>query len=155
MAVSNPATPDDFQRVLEIIPQQKPFRFIDEIVELNDQHIVTRYRYREDEYFYQGHFPGRPVTPGVIMIETMAQSAIVAQGLYILMLEGKDASLYTTVFTECEMEFSALVPPGSLVTIRGEKVYHRRNKLKANASVELEDGTVAARGSLAGMGVQL
>ena len=54
------------EEVLAMVPQQEPFRFIDEIVELDDDHIVATYTFREDQDFYRGHFPGNPVTPGVI-----------------------------------------------------------------------------------------
>ena len=65
--------------ILDSIPQQEPFRFIDEILELSEDHILAAYRFREDADFYRGHFPGNPVTPGVILIETMAQSGVVAR----------------------------------------------------------------------------
>jgi len=150
----NSASPEMIEKVLGILPQQSPFRYVDEITELDDSHIIGRYRFKEDEFFYKGHFPGNPVTPGVILIETMAQIAIVAQGLYILMLENQKIEL-TTLFTECEIEFNAPVMPGDLVTVYGEKIYNRRNKLKAKARLELEDGRIAAEGTLAGVGVKL
>ena len=73
--------------VLARVPQQEPFRFIDEISELDDEHIVANYRFREDADFYRGHFPGNPITPGVILVETMAQAGVVALGLYLCALE--------------------------------------------------------------------
>ena len=45
--------------VLQLVPQQEPFRFIDEIISLDDEQIVGAYRFRENEYFYRGHFPAR------------------------------------------------------------------------------------------------
>ena len=71
------------KQVLDLIPQQDPFRFIDEILELDDDHIVGVYRFRPDADFYRGHFPGNPVTPGVILIESLAQVGIVALGIYL------------------------------------------------------------------------
>ena len=73
--------------VLALVPQQEPFRFIDEIVELDDEHIVARYTFRPDADFYRGHFPGNPITPGVILTETMAQAGVVAFGIYLYALE--------------------------------------------------------------------
>ena len=72
------------EEVLAAIPHQEPFRFIDEILELDEDHIVSRYRFRPESDFYRGHFPGNPVTPGVILIESMAQAGIVALGIYLV-----------------------------------------------------------------------
>src|SRR4030065_2940742 len=77
------------KKILEMVPQRHPFRFIEDILELDEDHIVGAYRFRSDEYFYRGHFPGMPITPGVILIETMAQTGIVAFGLYLSMIHGK------------------------------------------------------------------
>ena len=81
------------QAVLETVPQQAPFRFIDSILELEPDRIVSSYTFRENEYFYSGHFKDNPVTPGVILIETMAQTGVVALGIYQLMEQGLDADL--------------------------------------------------------------
>ena len=69
--------------VLTMVPQQEPFRFIDEIVELDSEHIVAQYTFPESSDFYRGHFPGNPITPGVILIETAAQAGVVAFGIYL------------------------------------------------------------------------
>jgi len=55
------------QEVLDLIPQQEPFRFVDEILEVDEDHIVAKYRFRPEADFYRGHFPGNPITPGVIL----------------------------------------------------------------------------------------
>ena len=75
------------EEVLAMVPQQEPFRFIDEIVELSEDHIVARYTFREDADFYRGHFPGNPITPGVILTETAAQAAVVAFGIALVARE--------------------------------------------------------------------
>ena len=116
---------ETMDRILKSVPQQYPFRFIDEILELDDEHIVGSYRFREDEYFYEGHFPGRPITPGVILIETMAQTGVVAFGLYLTMKQ-KQMPVETikemiTLFTLAEgVEFTGVVKPGERVIIRGQ-----------------------------------
>jgi 3-hydroxyacyl-[acyl-carrier-protein] dehydratase len=148
------------ERVLAAVPQQKPFRFIDEILELDTDHIVGAYRFREDEHFYRGHFPERPITPGVILVEAMAQTGVVAFGLYLVIEQGREAELksgnLTTLFTVIDvMEFTGIVNPGERVIIRGEKVYFRKGNLKAKVSMERENGELIASGVLAGMGVKL
>jgi 3-hydroxyacyl-[acyl-carrier-protein] dehydratase len=148
------------ERVLAAVPQQAPFRFIDEILEVDTEHIVGAYRFKEDESFYRGHFPGRPVTPGVILVEAMAQTGVVAFGLYLVMAQGREAELksgnLTTLFTVIEnMEFTGMVKPGERVIIRGEKVYFRKGNLKAKVSMERENGEPVASGVMAGMGVNL
>ena len=71
------------EEVLELLPQQEPFRFVDEILEVDEDHIVAQYRFRPDADFYRGHFPGDPITPGVILLESLAQVGVVALGIYI------------------------------------------------------------------------
>jgi 3-hydroxyacyl-[acyl-carrier-protein] dehydratase len=143
------------EQVLEAVPQQPPFRFIDEIVELDDDHIVARYRFRPDADFYRGHFPGNPVTPGVILIESMAQTGVVALGIYLLAAEGGtcDPEKTLTLFTDANVEFGRLVRPGERVTIEARKVFWRRRKLRAEAEMKLDDGTVVCSGTISGMGV--
>ena len=143
------------EQVLAAIPQQEPFRFIDEILELGDGHIVAAYTFRPDADFYRGHFPERPITPGVILIESMAQAGVVGLGLHLLSNElgPEDAKKYTTLFTDAQVEFSGIVEPGARVITTGRKVFFRRLKLRAEVEMRLEDGSVACSGQLSGMGV--
>ena len=142
------------EQVLDLIPQQDPFRFIDEIIELDEDHIVGAYRFRPDADFYRGHFPGNPVTPGVILIESLAQVGIVALGIYLLALESEaDTKKITTLFTDTDVEFSGIVNPGDRVTISAEKVFFRRRKLRSKAEMKLDDGTIVCSGTVSGMGI--
>ena len=72
------------KEIVSLVPQQAPFRFIDEIISLDEENISGAYRFKEDEFFYKGHFPERPITPGVILIETMAQIGATAFGIYLM-----------------------------------------------------------------------
>ena len=149
--MSEPTTAE----ILATIPQQEPFRFIDDIVEIDDEHIVAGYCFRQDHGFYRGHFPGRPVTPGVILIETMAQAAVVAHGIYLLAKETSLDEVRRTlsIFTDANVEFSGMVPPGARVLTTGRKVFYRRRKFRSEARMHLEDGTLVCSGQLSGVGV--
>jgi 3-hydroxyacyl-[acyl-carrier-protein] dehydratase len=142
------------KQVLDLIPQQDPFRFIDEILELDDDHIVGTYRFRPDADFYRGHFPGNPVTPGVILVESLAQIGIVALGIYLLSRESEaDTAKVTTLFTDMNVEFAGIVKPDDRVTITAEKVFFRRRKLRSSAEMKLADGTIVCSGIVSGMGI--
>jgi len=111
--------------ILELVPQQPPFRFIDDIIELSDDGIVSSYKFKPDETFYAGHFPGNPVTPGVILLETMAQTGVVAYGIYLAskQMTRDEIQKTLTFFTEAEVEFTGLVRPGDRVVIRAKQIY--------------------------------
>ncbi|HON58033.1 MAG TPA: beta-hydroxyacyl-ACP dehydratase [Smithella sp.] len=146
------------REVLELVPQQPPFRFIDEIIRLDDEQIVGAYRFREEEYFYRGHFPGRPITPGVILIETMAQVGVVAFGIYLLSrqrnMRPRDIRLPISLFSLADaVEFKKIVQPGERVIVRAKKIYFRKNTIKAGVVMEDEKGETVCSGILSGVGV--
>jgi len=149
---------DTVAAILAAVPQQPPFRFIDDILDVDGERIVGTYRFREDEYFYRGHFPGRPVTPGVILLETLAQTGVVAFGLYLFMRQGgrggQTLGDRVTLFTFADnVEFSGVVRPGERVVVKGEKIYFRRLALKTQAVMERENGEAVCSAVLAGMAV--
>ncbi|NCD06543.1 MAG: beta-hydroxyacyl-ACP dehydratase [Spirochaetia bacterium] len=59
--------------IKDILLHREPFLFVDEILEADEKKIIGSYTYKEDEYFFKGHFPNHPVVPGVLQIELMAQ----------------------------------------------------------------------------------
>ena len=141
--------------VLDLLPQQEPFRFVDEILEIDEDHVVATHRFREDADFYRGHFPGNPVTPGVLLVEAMAQAGVVAQGIWLVARdEGVEACRkLVTVFSDAEVEFSGIVPAGATVRIESRKQFFRRRKLRSRVEMKLADGTLVATATLSGMGV--
>ncbi|MGI5842810.1 MAG: 3-hydroxyacyl-ACP dehydratase FabZ family protein [Candidatus Xenobium sp.] len=144
------------EEVLARVPQQRPFRFVDEILELDSEKITGRYTFRPDESFYEGHFPGRPVTPGVILLECMCQVGVVALGIYLLSreVEPEEIPHWTTMFADATVEFCRPVLPGERVTIRGTREIWRRRKLRSRIEMYNEEGVLVASATASGMGVR-
>ena len=143
------------RQVLSLVPQQRPFRFIDDILEIDEDHIKGVYRFRDDEFFYVGHFPGHPITPGVILIETMAQTAVVAMGIYLLLKQGipaeKIKQMATLFAFADDIEFTGIVVPGETVIIHGDKQYLRKNTIKTRGRIVRENGESVCAGILTGV----
>ncbi len=141
--------------ILALVPQQEPFRFVDEILEIDDEHVLAAYTWREDADFYRGHFPGNPITPGVILVETAAQASVVALGIWLCARDfsPEEVEKLITIFTDAQVEFTGTVKPGDRVITTGRKVFWRRKKLRSEFEMTLEDGTVVCSGTLSGMGV--
>jgi 3-hydroxyacyl-[acyl-carrier-protein] dehydratase len=143
------------REVLERLPQRDPFRFLDEILAVDGECIEAAYRWREDADFYRGHFPGDPITPGVLLVESMAQAGVVALGIYIFHRDEPPEVVerLRAVFTDAQVEFSGIVRPGERVRIRGRKLFCRRRKIRSQVEMLREDGSVVCSGELAGIGV--
>lgn len=63
------------QEILDSIPHRPPFLFVDEVLETTEDGLTARRTWRADEYFYEGHYPGNPITPGVLLCESVFQTA--------------------------------------------------------------------------------
>jgi 3-hydroxyacyl-[acyl-carrier-protein] dehydratase len=137
----------------ELIPQRPPFLFLDAIDELSTENGRARYRFKEDEFFFAGHFPGRPVVPGVIQIEVMAQ-LMVAVGLYTLREQGGSVrDIFFTRATECE--FHRVLGPGDEVTVTCEKQWFRMRTIQTKGALFLAaTGELVAEAITRGSGNQ-
>ncbi|MCK5342016.1 MAG: 3-hydroxyacyl-ACP dehydratase FabZ [Candidatus Heimdallarchaeota archaeon] len=68
----------DKEKIKTVLPQREPFLFIDEIIEIDGTKKVVAVKHiRKNESFFEGHFPGNPIMPGVLIIEAMAQASII------------------------------------------------------------------------------
>lgn len=130
--------------ILARLPQQRPMRFIDEIVEIDDEHIVAKYTWKDEDC--AGHFPGNPVVPGVKMIEMCAQTGNVAWGIYHMASKVSPEELRQLVgfFTQADkVVFKRMVRPGETVLCCaqfGEEGYFRNSKLVAEAEIQFAGG---------------
>ena len=127
----------------EILPHREPFLLLDEVVELDPgERVVARKRVREDEWYLSGHFPGRPIMPGVLIVEAMAQTGAVA----VLADEANRGKLALFAGID-DVRFKRIVEPGDELelTCELERVRGPIGRGKATATV---DGELAARGTL-------
>src|SRR5919206_773821 len=131
------------EQIESIIPHRDPFLFLDEVLELEPgKRVVARKHVRPDEWFFPGHFPGRPIMPGVIMVEALAQAGAVA----VLSEEENRGKL--ALFAGIDnVRFKRIVRPGDELTLTCdlETVRGPIGRGKARATV---DGELAVRGTL-------
>lgn len=139
-------TPDgmgakNLAEVLDAIPHRYPFLMIDRIVEFEpDSHIVCLKNVTINEPFFQGHFPGEPVMPGVLLAEAMAQ----AGGVFVVRTlgPGAEGSLVYLMALDA-VRFRRPVVPGDQVRIRAAKNRSRGNIWKIDAEAEVDGERVA------------
>lgn len=137
--------------IISHLPYQHPFLFVDEIVSVDKNGIVGRYQYDRNLPFYKGHFKNNPVTPGVILTETMAQIGLVSFGIHLMGAKNESLDSMKIAFTSAEVDFYIPVLPGEKVTVRSEKIYYRFNKLKCKVEMYNHREELVCRGTLAGM----
>jgi 3-hydroxyacyl-[acyl-carrier-protein] dehydratase len=137
------ALPLDRAAIEAILPHREPFLLIDEVLELEPgSRVVALKHVREDEWYLQGHFPGRPVMPGVLIVEAMAQTGAVA-----VLSEEQNRGRLALFAGIDDTRFKRIVEPGETLQLECtlEQVRGPIGKGKARATVE---GQLAARGTL-------
>ena len=135
------------EEIIAKLPYSKPFLFVDELVVVNENGVEGSYTFDANLDFYKGHFKNNPITPGVILTETMAQIGLVCLGIYLN--EGKE--IQNIGFTSSEVEFLKPVYPNEKVTVISEKIYYRFGKLKCKVKMLNEKREEVCSGTLAGM----
>jgi 3-hydroxyacyl-[acyl-carrier-protein] dehydratase len=138
------------QEIIEKLPYTKPFLFVDELLQIDENGSAGTYTYHKDLDFYKGHFKDAPVTPGVILTETMAQIGLVCLGIYLYGDNNAEMKAHV-MLTSVAVDFMKPVFPGEKVTVTAEKVYFRFKKLNCNVVMKNEAGETVCKGNISGM----
>lgn len=138
--------------IIKLIPHKEPFRFIDKITYIDSGRIEGCYFFHRNHEFYQGHFPDYPLTPGVILIEVMAQIGLVAFGLYLLTKIRQLDMINTSipVLSSVDVKFCRKVLPGEYVFVKAEKTLFRHGKLVCSVKLYNNNDGIIAEGSISG-----
>ena len=123
----------------KLLPHRAPFLFVDEIVEATNEKIVAKHVFTENEYFFKGHFPEYPVVPGVILVETMAQSG--GAGLRKLGVLGEDGLFFFASVDK--VKFRRQVRPGDEVRSEVENLRVSAKMIKQRGKAYVGDELAA------------
>jgi 3-hydroxyacyl-[acyl-carrier-protein] dehydratase len=123
----------------ELLPHRAPFLFVDEITHADETEITAFHVFTEKEFFFAGHFPGYPVVPGVILVETMAQAG--GAGLRkIGVLKGDSLFFLASVD---KVKFCRQVKPGEKVRLEIENLRMSSQMIKQAGKVFVENELAA------------
>lgn len=136
--------------ILSHLPYSKPFLFVDDLETIDENGVTGSYTFDADLDFYKGHFKDNPVTPGVILTETMAQIGLVCLGIY-LSGSAEGGMPGHVMLTSTAIDFMKPVFPGEKVTVTAQKVYFRFKKLNCTVQMTNAAGEVVCKGTIAGM----
>jgi len=121
--MTEPSTTADIDRIQRLIPHRYPFLLIDRVVDMQGCESARGIKnVTMNEPHFQGHFPGKPIMPGVTIVEAMAQTAAVMVGA-ALGMEDRDLLVYFMSIEKCK--FRRMVVPGDVLemqitTLRGK-----------------------------------
>jgi beta-hydroxyacyl-ACP dehydratase FabZ len=141
--------PEDILKIMETLPHRYPFLMLDRVLELTSDSIVGLKNVTINEPFFQGHFPGEPIMPGVMIIEAMAQTGGVL-GLSLLQ-HLKGDSLYFMGMDK--VRFRKPVRPGDQLLIKVQLMKQKGTIFKIKAEAFVEEQLVAEAELLATIGL--
>lgn len=138
----------DIKRIMEMIPHRYPFLLIDRVIEVvPDQYATSIKNVTINEPFFIGHFPSTPVMPGVLIIESMAQTS----AILVVSTLGKKSEGKLVYFMSVEnAKFRKPVVPGDCMVVRANKARNRGNVWKFDCEAKV-DNTLVAEGTVTAM----
>jgi len=138
-----PAAPFGRDVIETILPHRSPFLLLDEVAELEPgQRVVARREVRADDWWFPGHFPDRPVMPGVLIVEAMAQAGAVA---VLVEEQNRGKIAFFAGIDDCR--FKRVVEPGDVLTLTCDIDTVRGPIGRGKATAHVGDA-LAARGTL-------
>lgn len=144
-----------YNDIVDKLPYKSSFLFVDNISSLNEEGVTGDYTLKKEAFFYEDHFAGNPVTPGVIITEIMAQIGLVVLGIYLVvrsaqgLMTGGEGGLLP-LLTSTDISFHKMVLPGEKVTVISKKQYFRFGKLKCDVEMRDVKGELVAKGMISG-----
>jgi len=110
----------NLEQIKQFLPHRHPFLLVDEILECdNVKSIVGQKVITPDEFYFQGHFPGNPIMPGVIQVETVAQTAGI---LVVLLARAKGADTLSLLASIEKTRFRKVIRPGDTLRIEASLI---------------------------------
>jgi len=131
----------DIHGILELLPHRYPMLLVDRILDYKKlEYIIGLKNVTMNETFFQGHFPDRPVMPGVMIVEAMAQT-----GGVLIMQEYENIEEYVIFFMSIDkVKFRRPVVPGDQLRMEIEVLFFRRNVAKLKGTAKVDGQTVAS-----------
>lgn len=130
--------------ILELLPHREPFLFIDKVVSVESGCVTALKHIKKDEAYFKGHFPGKPLVPGVLIVEAMAQASGIACASYSK--DQNDSEIYY-LSRISDIKFKYPVLPGESLIITSEVVQYYEPFFKVKVLCEV-NGRVVAEGEL-------
>lgn len=139
------------ETIIKLLPYEAPFLFVEELTYISENGVKGYHTFKNDDYFYQGHFKDNPITPGVILTEVMAQIGLVCLGIYLLKDQFYEIKKPQIALTSYDIDFFLPVKPEERVEVVSEKIYFRFNKLKCNVQLFNQKNELVCKGTISGM----
>ncbi|MCS7278925.1 MAG: 3-hydroxyacyl-ACP dehydratase FabZ [Thermodesulfobacteriaceae bacterium] len=129
------------EEILELLPHRYPFLMVDRVLEVNleEEYVIAIKNITINEPFFQGHFPGRPIMPGVLILEAMAQTAAV--GLSMVFPQHKNKFFVLAGLDR--VKFRHPVYPGDILVIEAKGFKMKGHIIRTSAVAKVEDKIVA------------